>query len=470
MIGSKQQAYTVPKAFLPKSLSGQARDIECIPLSDIDDDVAHSFVHFLYTGKYHTLKPHKTSMEGTPTREHRCSLLTYSAARNHCMDGLASSAKHEIETKSANLPISSVLDNLKSAFSNLRVEDTWLEQYLQRKVKEASDTDEDFLLDPLLADQYRPGFERVLFKSIIKIRRSIDSTLNKDSEDFRQNQVGLGSTKHQQSKDPFNNAFLDEMTSKDTLTKTLRGKESAAEEADATYEQSVLKWVEISHGFKKEYPFTDRSPRLENTASQRGLATTEYDACGKIMDGSSSEDDLDGGFISIPTPTSDNDLEDILQDKDEQETHGLDHPGSGDYPTFPIRETRGAAPTCRWCRRSSDNKRVVTKERSQNFGRPFFICVDCPAPGGKTDEFGNRWMTWDDNVGMNPSNPKCQCEVPSRQDRVIKKSKRLGKGFWTCASGSCDYHSPYLSGQLSLGIGEFDYTYDPEFEPWLLDD
>jgi len=51
------------------------------------------------------------------------------------------------------------------------------------------------------------------------------------------------------------------------------------------------------------------------------------------------------------------------------------------------------------------------------------------------------WMTLDDNRGVDIKNPKCHCEIASRQDKAGGRTTIPNMGFWTCATGKCNYYS-----------------------------
>lgn len=181
-------------------------------------------------------------------------------------------------------------------------------------------------------------------------------------------------------------------------------------------------------------------------------------------------DDKSEGFVAISTPTTETDFEAV---PDGESQNDRPHNDSilaqiKELPTFPLLETRGVVPLCQFCRRSCERR--IVRSNSRNHGRPYYICMDCPVYGGVYNNFGNcdRWTTWDDSIGMDPSNPKCYCGFQSRQDRALNRSKRPGMGFWTCASGACQYYSVFRSGLVDLEGEQVKLEYDSEFEPWLL--
>lgn len=140
------------------------------------------------------------------------------------------------------------------------------------------------------------------------------------------------------------------------------------------------------------------------------------------------------------------------------------------YPRFPIFESRDFYPPCRSCGRVSLHQRNVGMNRKNNYGRPFYLCIGCLSnePYGKRIKGGNRWITWDDDVGMHPTNLRCNCGIASRQDRSGPDTTYPGMGFWTCASGQCEYYSVLRSGKMWDEVEGTDIAFENLFQPWLL--
>ena len=104
-------------------------------------------------------------------------------------------------------------------------------------------------------------------------------------------------------------------------------------------------------------------------------------------------------------------------------------------PTLPYR-----LPTspyqCRYCDSTDLEYRVVKPgNRLGNDGRPYYVCVnpDCPKVRN-LDGHDRGWVTWDDNIGVDPRNPQCKCGRSSREDVA-----NAGYHFWTCSTGRCDF-------------------------------
>ena len=145
-------------------------------------------------------------------------------------------------------------------------------------------------------------------------------------------------------------------------------------------------------------------------------------------------------------------------------------PKSQRTPKFPLR----THPTCRQCGWVPKYRSGAREDNpNNNAERSYFICVKCrqsePSQISKTSQARRRkgWITWDDAIGVSIKNPPCFCGgrvVASRQDKCGEGSNYPGGGFWTCATGQCEYISWRRDG---LTNDEAD-GWDDMFEPWLL--
>lgn len=133
-------------------------------------------------------------------------------------------------------------------------------------------------------------------------------------------------------------------------------------------------------------------------------------------------------------------------------------------PTFP----RPNAPQCRGCGWVPRKWETVNSD-SQSRGRRYYICIRCKnnpnLPGNRTEK---GWLSWDDYIGIHQDNRPCFCGYVCRQDRAGPDSFYPGGGFWTCATGTCNFLSWRRDGLTnneasSRGLP----TYDG-FEPWQL--
>ena len=126
------------------------------------------------------------------------------------------------------------------------------------------------------------------------------------------------------------------------------------------------------------------------------------------------------------------------------------------------------APRCRYCQTLGTLRTVKESNSNGNSGRPYYICRECKKNQTKIgSEFEVGWITWNDFRGIDGANPRCGCDKVSRQDRAGFRSSRAGMGFWTCATGACDYYSEDRGG-LTRGELSRAGRQCTEYQPWLL--
>ncbi len=136
-------------------------------------------------------------------------------------------------------------------------------------------------------------------------------------------------------------------------------------------------------------------------------------------------------------------------------------------PTFPMQER----PLCRRCGYKPKYRNTVLPHNPNgNAGRPYYVCIKCKNDRkrkvSKTDH-EKGWISWDDDRGVRPSNHHCGCRIVCRQDRAGKDSSCPGRGFWTCAIGSCGYVSFRRDGLTDDEAKDTEAAPDAGFEPWL---
>jgi len=107
-------------------------------------------------------------------------------------------------------------------------------------------------------------------------------------------------------------------------------------------------------------------------------------------------------------------------------------------PNFPLSN----APMCRHCERYGVRLIVRPSNPNGNAGRPFYRCESIRCR--QLEDEG--WLTWDDNIGVHASNPRCDCGIPSRRNYAGISSCVAGQMFWRCADCTCEYRSYDESG------------------------
>ncbi|CAI7613797.1 unnamed protein product [Penicillium glandicola] len=150
-IGYKE--YTIPEHCLRKCPKfGQKAVLPSrMSLSDIDGDVAHTFVHCLYTGSYQTLSTPLSEGTSSVEREYKRSLQAYQASRTYKFPELEAHAVNYIERFGQEMPVPDILRAVREVWSNLPTDETWLPNYLQRNLQQSlmSSTRSDLVLDEI---------------------------------------------------------------------------------------------------------------------------------------------------------------------------------------------------------------------------------------------------------------------------------------------------------------------------------
>ena len=145
-------------------------------------------------------------------------------------------------------------------------------------------------------------------------------------------------------------------------------------------------------------------------------------------------------------------------------------------PTKPLAKFPLSQARCRKCNWVPKYRNKVSPQNPNgNADRPYYICVRCrDKPDAATAMKSNRirrengWITWDDNIGISQENRLCFCGFVCRQDRAGVDSYYPGGGFWTCATGSCDFLSFRRDGLTDDEAYKTNAAHSEGFEPWLL--
>ena len=81
-----------------------------VSLPEVDEDVGHTFIHYLYTGNYQTLKSSPTCDMPRRAIEYNRSVLAYHAALSCGLDGLADYAREYIQIFDKDTNIFDIID------------------------------------------------------------------------------------------------------------------------------------------------------------------------------------------------------------------------------------------------------------------------------------------------------------------------------------------------------------------------
>ncbi|KLU89434.1 hypothetical protein MAPG_08405 [Magnaporthiopsis poae ATCC 64411] len=87
-------------------------------------------------------------------------------------------------------------------------------------------------------------------------------------------------------------------------------------------------------------------------------------------------------------------------------------------------------PTCRHCDGPTEAHTVKLDNCNYNAGRPYYRCRPC-----------DSFSTFADDLGVQLGNPRCRCDLPSRQQLAgLEETKTVPRGLhYVCMIGRCDF-------------------------------
>jgi hypothetical protein len=104
-------------------------------MSNVDEDVGHTVLHFLYTGGYETVSSPLDEGTSDLAREYKRSVLVYHASRTWGLTDLEILAKQKMQHLDEEVPILEILRVMRDVFSSLPADETWLPCYIQGKLQ-----------------------------------------------------------------------------------------------------------------------------------------------------------------------------------------------------------------------------------------------------------------------------------------------------------------------------------------------
>jgi len=158
LIGPNRKSYTVPQFLARQCLDwlsqpsafstystysafGTTKRL-VVELPEVDEDIGHTLVHFLYTGTYQTLKPQGSQGPPESSTEYRRALLAYCTARLYKLDGFIDHAIKTIELFDKDLLISQILAITSDVYPKFLKDEIWFPDYLKSKIQAAFKADE----------------------------------------------------------------------------------------------------------------------------------------------------------------------------------------------------------------------------------------------------------------------------------------------------------------------------------------
>ncbi|RAL06795.1 uncharacterized protein BO97DRAFT_357989 [Aspergillus homomorphus CBS 101889] len=183
-VGNKK--YLLPETYIPKhSLSDARQSQSRILLADVDADIGHTILHFLYKGEYETIAyPGTQSDTSRVELEYRRSLQVYYASRKYKIHGLELLARNHIRTFGDFLSISQLLQGAKLIYAKLPEDEQWFHDYLSSKLsitiaKDEATFQQNEFYDEVMGDAV---FSKAVMKIVVKELTLKSSELQKPPE------------------------------------------------------------------------------------------------------------------------------------------------------------------------------------------------------------------------------------------------------------------------------------------------
>ncbi|KAF2397778.1 hypothetical protein EJ06DRAFT_532776 [Trichodelitschia bisporula] len=117
---------------------------------DIDPDIGHTLVHFLYTGSYETLKSDDIPSADDKLKECKRAFLSYQAAIAYDLDGLVELARERVKALREFVTIFDLLQMAETVYPKLPEHEEWLAIYLAAEAKAEFKLDKTIFLKECL--------------------------------------------------------------------------------------------------------------------------------------------------------------------------------------------------------------------------------------------------------------------------------------------------------------------------------
>ena len=146
---------------------------------DVDEDIGHSVVHYLYTGQYQTIMAPSSSTRWRRQTEYIKSVHIYSVALGYRIKGLDALAKHYMLLFENFVDIFQILSLAKREYGVIRNLDDWYPKHLVNKIQTAFEEDEEIFkreeFSAILGDDAK--FDQFLMQTVISLYSDKVSTL-----------------------------------------------------------------------------------------------------------------------------------------------------------------------------------------------------------------------------------------------------------------------------------------------------
>ena len=146
---------------------------------DVDEDIGHSVVHYLYTGQYQTIMAPSSSTRWRRQTEYIKSVHIYSVALGYKIKGLDALAKHYMLLFEDSVDIFQILSVAKKEYGDIRNLDDWYPKHLVNKIRSVFEEDEEVFkreeFSAILGEDAK--FDQFLMQTVVSLYSDKVSTL-----------------------------------------------------------------------------------------------------------------------------------------------------------------------------------------------------------------------------------------------------------------------------------------------------
>ncbi|GMF82062.1 unnamed protein product [Aspergillus oryzae] len=167
LIGPRGRFYTISRS-LPDKIPSlysllqtnptreEHNTCKTITLSDVDERIGHTLMHYLYTGDFQVQKA--SSNSGTPKQQvyYAQSVLAYCTATKYSLSGLQDHAKGFMEAFGPSISIHDIVDLAREVYSRIG-EDLWYLQHLTARIQAAFDADDTIFSEERFLNGFGEG-------------------------------------------------------------------------------------------------------------------------------------------------------------------------------------------------------------------------------------------------------------------------------------------------------------------------
>ena len=180
------------EGFLSDCHEWMATSKSIIELPDVDEDIGHTLVHYLYTGKYELLG---LDVWDGKLSKYQKSIRLYCVARKYGLGGLAKLAQNHTESvkkgKTKGISIFNVLDIAKEVYGKLPDDEVWFPSYLKQEINVAYENDGGLFTSEAFLKRFgdRKKLDKFLLKCVVEIYTDLLASATSPLEGVIEEQV-----------------------------------------------------------------------------------------------------------------------------------------------------------------------------------------------------------------------------------------------------------------------------------------